>query len=74
MLLLTNANLDNLTLILTVMCEPLEKRPRLDNCDIFDHLSDEDSCVSDESCYTWQGYETGNTISSKSRVSIVLRF
>jgi len=42
----------------SVMCEPLEKRPRLDNCDIFDHLSDEDSCVSDESCYTWQGYET----------------
>lgn len=41
-----------------VMCEPLEKRPRLDNCDIFDHLTDDDSCLSDESCYTWQGYET----------------
>lgn len=40
------------------MCEPLEKRPRLDNCDIFDHLIDEDSCVSNESSYTWQGYET----------------
>lgn len=48
------------------VCDRTFKRPRLDESNLYDSSS----CASDESCHTWQGYETGNYPSYSSLVDI----
>lgn len=58
-------------LLFAVMCGPaVSKRPRLEESEFYDSSS----CASDESCYTWQGYETGMVSSFVSIMNMNLEF